>query len=449
LVADAGADIMRYKGIGPLSKWVDDHLFIRIRREQTNSYNESRRAWKERIVTQGGCHHDGGRLWYRGHTLPDNQIEEFDEDMLPPIRNLPPHPKASSDDARYSYSIHDIDDVSNELGIPWELSKDEPFDVEVPFTGLRWHLDRKTVALGKNKATKYLAAICAFHSKKTHTLQEVRQLYGKLLHACLVIPVGCAYLTSLEAFLGIFHDSPLKPRTQPSGTEDDLAWWATTLSEPSLSRPIPAVCEIRDLHAYSDASSSIGIGIVIGDHWRAWRLLPGWKAQLRDIGWAEAVGFEFLIHTIINAGAKNADIKVWGDNNGVVEGWWKGRSRNKPSNEVFHRIHHLSQASNCLFHTRYVASAFNPADNPSRGIYSSLQLLLPPFEIPHELRSFLVDFDHPPLPAELSLLATRQRQSPLPKIHPSPADQQSAALRFKCEQQQQEAILASRPWRNL
>lgn len=41
-VADAGVDIMRAKGLGPISKWVDDHLFIRIRREHIPKYNEKR-----------------------------------------------------------------------------------------------------------------------------------------------------------------------------------------------------------------------------------------------------------------------------------------------------------------------------------------------------------------------------------------------------------------------
>lgn len=32
-LADAGADIMRAKGIGPLAKWVDDNVFLQILRE--------------------------------------------------------------------------------------------------------------------------------------------------------------------------------------------------------------------------------------------------------------------------------------------------------------------------------------------------------------------------------------------------------------------------------
>lgn len=30
LVADAGVDILRAAGLGPLTKWVDDHIFFRI-----------------------------------------------------------------------------------------------------------------------------------------------------------------------------------------------------------------------------------------------------------------------------------------------------------------------------------------------------------------------------------------------------------------------------------
>ncbi|OJA16495.1 hypothetical protein AZE42_13267, partial [Rhizopogon vesiculosus] len=39
-LADAGADILRSEGIGPLSKWVDDHLFLRILCEHLERFNE-------------------------------------------------------------------------------------------------------------------------------------------------------------------------------------------------------------------------------------------------------------------------------------------------------------------------------------------------------------------------------------------------------------------------
>ena len=63
-IGDAGTQIMRALGIGPISKWVDDHLFIRIRRPFLEAYNQQRLLWAKDITSNGGELHDGGRLWF-------------------------------------------------------------------------------------------------------------------------------------------------------------------------------------------------------------------------------------------------------------------------------------------------------------------------------------------------------------------------------------------------
>jgi hypothetical protein len=83
---------------------------------------------------------------------------------------------------------------------------------------------------------------------------------------------------------------------------------------------------LLDTAAFSDASSSIGIGIVIGQQWHAWWLIPGLEVDARDIGWAKAVSLELLCHTIFKTAPKAGHFKVYGDNQGIVEGWWKGQS---------------------------------------------------------------------------------------------------------------------------
>lgn len=45
VVADAGTDIVRAWGIGPISKWVDDHIFFRILKHFREEYNARRAAW--------------------------------------------------------------------------------------------------------------------------------------------------------------------------------------------------------------------------------------------------------------------------------------------------------------------------------------------------------------------------------------------------------------------
>ena len=400
-LADASVDIFRREGIGPISKWVDDHVFFRIRKQHLAEYNQMRALCHHTILSNGGRQQEGSRIWFCGDTLEDGRVEEFDEDCSSPMRDLslpvpPPH------DAPFLYSDVDIDRISDHLGIPWESLKTVPFSSVIPYLGFSWDLDTRTVTLPDNKKCKYLASIDDWRQRRTHTLIQVQGLYGKLLHSCLVIREGRAFLTSLEAMLAIFHDRPFVQRTPPRGTAQDLEWWQHTLHSPSISRDIPGPVTVHDVNAFSDASSGVGIGIIVGEKWRAWRLLPGWKAEGRDIGWAEAISFEFLTISLCRFVCQphQCHVKVFGDNRGVVEGWWKGRSRNKPTNEVFRRVHQLEKASQVTFHTRYVPSRLNPADGPSRGLYPPLSHLLPPIPISHELQPFLVDFDTKPLVCE-------------------------------------------------
>lgn len=416
-VADAGADIMRAQGLGPITKWVDDHLFLRIPLAHLANFNQVRSKQAQTIKDNGGQRHSKGRLWFRGNTLENGKFEEYDEDHLHQIKDLSRTSPRSSHDASFSYAFQDIDHISTKLGIPWEREKDTPFSHIFTFIGLTWNLRTKTVSLPEQKKQKYLNALRDWQSSKTHTLNEAEKIHGKLLHATLVITRGRPFLTSLEAFLGIFHDSPFKPRSPPKHLAADFLWWTAALSDPHIERPIQLSATIIDLQAYSDASSETGIGIIIGERWRAWRLKPGWNTPGtgKDIGWAESVGFYLLAATVVNQRPRGGHYRLFGDNMGVVEGWWRGRSRNRPTNEIFKLVNELSITMDSNFYTRYVPSALNPADGPSRGIYGPYNLLLPAPPIPEHLQPFIVDFDSPPLPIEQELAGKGALPTPKPK----------------------------------
>jgi hypothetical protein len=406
-VRNAASDILRFQGIGPISSWVDDHLFFRIKKTFLPEYNERRKSWNVDI-TQRGRHQHGGRFWYGGHVFEDGTIEEFDENCRFPVKDLSQRTERSAEDTLYTYNFADIDFYSLQLGIPWELSKDRPFACVTTYIGFDWDVESYQVSLGHTKKEKYLRVTEEWLVLATHTLEEVQKLYGKLLHACLVVPTGRAYLTELEAMLGIFHHSPFLPRSSPKGLRDDLKWWIRILQQPTVSRAIPHPLPLYDVHGYSDASSKIGIAITICNRWRAWRLVPGWQSLdgQRDIGWAEAVAFECLIRSLVENGKETHNFIIYGDNKGVVEGWWNGCSRNRAVNGVFKRLHSVIADSPIRhsFHTSYVRSKDNPADAPSRGIYPPTHLLLPPIQLPPELNRFLVDSQSPFTPTEQRLL---------------------------------------------
>ena len=211
--------------------------------------------------------------------------------------------------------------------------------------------------------------------------------------------------------MGTMQVRPFVPRHPPKSIDEDLDWWTHTLSLPSLSRDIPGGRHITDVLGFSNASSAVGIGIVIGDKWRAWRLLPNWKSGGRDIGWAEAVAMELLVRTVLISGTFQG-IQIFGDNTSVMEGWWSGRSHNTETNRVFRRIHQLLDKHDTILKTKYVNTKDNPADGPSRGVFSPAHLLLPPVKISDNIRPFLISFNYPPHPSEN---ATPQCVAPSPK----------------------------------
>ncbi|KAF7761764.1 hypothetical protein Agabi119p4_9756 [Agaricus bisporus var. burnettii] len=194
LVADAGTDLMRAQGMGPISKWVDNHLFIRIRLFHLNSYNQQRSKRAQAIQQTGGLRHSKGRLWFKGNNLDNRRFQEFDEDQSFPIQDLSKTSPRSAHDELFSYAFQGIDEISDRLGIPWEHQKDSPFATTFTFIGLTWDLTTWSVSLPQTKKNKYLAAILDWETTTTHTLEEAQKLHGKLLHATLVLVHGRPYL---------------------------------------------------------------------------------------------------------------------------------------------------------------------------------------------------------------------------------------------------------------
>ncbi|PIL27531.1 hypothetical protein GSI_10682 [Ganoderma sinense ZZ0214-1] len=327
----------------------------------------------------------------------------------------------SLDDRRYSYVLQDIDSISQRLGLVWEQEKDQDFSTKPEFTGLVWDLVEWRVALAQKKRVKYLAVLDEFRAQPLHTLQELQSLHGKLIYATLVVPSGRPYLVQLEAAMAVAADRPYVPRAPPKRLAADLDWWIDRLRRGSVSRRIPRPVPIFDAHAFSDASSGVGVAVVIAGRWRAWRILPGWQSpsEGRDIGWLEAVGFELLVRVLLRIHSTVGHFKVFGDNTGVVDGWRKGKSRSVAVNTIFKRLSALLERRDVMVHTRYVTSASNPADNPSRGRYPAPALLLPPITLPTAVAPFLIDWNAPRSESERLHAAP----IPLPKTAgPDPAE---------------------------
>jgi hypothetical protein len=182
--------------------------------------------------------------------------------------------------------MSDIDRLSALLGYIWAPEKDIPFSSIPKYFGFLWNLILLVVSIPAEKMAKYLASIEEWETQgPQHSLQEAQALHGKLLHICLVLRSGRAYITELERFMGEIAKAPSnfvshRPNFRLA---KQLQWWKSQLQKPSLSRPIPGPADVIEPNAYSDASSTTGVGVWINGYWGAWRLLPEWKCDNRDI----------------------------------------------------------------------------------------------------------------------------------------------------------------------
>ncbi|GJF00779.1 hypothetical protein PsYK624_170800 [Phanerochaete sordida] len=179
------------------------------------------------------------------------------------------------------------------------------------------------------------------------------------------------------------------PRTFPASLLTDLQWWTELLSFPPVDRAIPGEVSVTDVDAFSDASTSGGVAIVIAGEWQAWSLRDGWKGGDRDIGWLEAIGFELAVRAVLLHGPLDRHFRIHVDNQGIVDGWRNGRSRNGSSNEVFKRIHRVLALHDRFAYAVYVPSADNIADAPSRGLFPPRSQRLRAFELPSALDPYL------------------------------------------------------------
>ena len=163
------------------------------------------------------------------------------------------------------------------------------------------------------------------------TCKECLSIHGTLQHITFVYRDSRAYLPPLSAFLSKFPNDHVRHHI-PNPVSECLRWWQAILGSPCAPHSLTPRHSV-DPDIWVDASTDWGVGVIIGDQWAAWKLLPGWNTGGRNIGWAESIAMELAFLILISRGFKDCIITVHGDNTGVNGAYDKGRSQNVPCND--------------------------------------------------------------------------------------------------------------------
>jgi hypothetical protein len=156
--ADTAADIMRARGHGPLTRWVDDFIFLCIHREHAPEYNRRQaRACKSIIAQSGGeLQQKCGHIWWGGVDFTEAGVERHAEDLRFPILELA---NGAPPNAPFTYGMVDIDTISAQLGLPWGPGKTRKFVRANSYVGFVWDVQSKAVSITEEKHRRYLASI--------------------------------------------------------------------------------------------------------------------------------------------------------------------------------------------------------------------------------------------------------------------------------------------------
>jgi len=145
-----------------------------------------------------------------------------------------------------------------------------------------------------------------------------------------------------------------------------------------------------------DASTSWGIGVIIGGQWVAFHLAPDWKIPRRDICWLETLAVEFAVYFLEEMGFHDSRLLIHSDNQGTIGAVDKGRSSNVPIKIAVRRTYTVLAAISVSIDVNYIVSADNLADPISRGILGPLSLRLNfSFNLPEELSLVFIQYVYP------------------------------------------------------
>ena len=274
-----------------------------------------------------------------------------------------------------SFTETDFMELTGRRGVPWSIKKLRPFKTVQRYLGYDWDLQNKTVSMPQEKIDACQELLAKWTKRGAmFTIREAESLHGKLVHMSSLFRLIRPFLPTITSFIRNIPNLHARHHP-PSALVKDLHWTSSLLNDLPNSAPL-SYMEPEDLGWWGDASTSFGIGIVVGKFWAAWRWAPSFQpgpGSEFNIGWAEAVAIELGLLLVVRLGDQinrhphHNHILVYSDNAGVVDILKKGRSKSTQTNTVLKRIHLLLASSGLVLLGRHVTSRENVTDALSRG----------------------------------------------------------------------------------
>ncbi|KNF00710.1 hypothetical protein PSTG_06124 [Puccinia striiformis f. sp. tritici PST-78] len=282
---------------------------------------------------------------------------------------------------------------SKEMGVKTNEKKYSEFNDKQKFIGFLWDGRKRTVELPPKKLEDRIQQIeHLLTPKKLFTYKDALVIAGRLNHVTNILPQLKCYVRSIYQWQMDWHNL-LARRPIPDDVRADLQWWSFSLRTCNPTRLIPEQYP-TDIGWIGDASTSYGIGIIIGKLWARFRLTrdPSLCEPGNTIAWLETLAIRLGLLMLMEIGASpGKTFIVYTDNTTTQSAIEQRKSRDPSVNNEWKIIQRLLIDAEIDIEAKRVTSKENRADGLSRGnrtghlIHNRLSV-----ELPEDLRSFLI-----------------------------------------------------------
>jgi hypothetical protein len=287
----------------------------------------------------------------------------------------------------------DITARSVKLGVATSLAKCTEFAEEKKFIGFIRNGIEKTVRLPEKKLTDRLNQIKVFLVENSEfRFNDAEVLAGRLNHVSFLLPQLRCYIRSVYRWMNEWKKR-WATRQIPEDVKEDLNFWVSTLENYQKTRLFPVEDPV-EINWVGDASTSFGIGVLIGNRWGQLRLKETWRNAVpeRTIAWLETVAIRvgLLMLTVLGRDIKGKNFVVYTDNTTIESTLRSRKSRDHHSNQEWKNIQRILISNELDIPPRRVISKENIADGLSRGVkgpHKNRNRVW--FYIPEDLQPFL------------------------------------------------------------
>lgn len=291
-------------------------------------------------------------------------------------------------------STTDMTDIvkrSRSLGVQTNSEKLSKFQHEQKFIGFIWNGMNKTVRLPDAKLQERKLQIEEILSGSSFSFNQIEVFVGRLNHVSYLLPQLRCYLCGLYRMKKDWHYKVAKRRITDD-VREDLEFWRVTLNSFKHLRLIASPVPVK-VHWVGDASTSYGIGVLIGSRWAQFCMTAAWKEADDDhkhINYLETVAIRLgLLMVLSLSDNPGRTLIVWTDNTTAQAAVTNRRSKNRAVNNEWKAIQHLLIASQLDIAAKRVTSEDNTADKLSRGLRGDCREEdRLPIAIPHDLSTY-------------------------------------------------------------